>query len=106
MAPTWPALLVFRFLVGLCAAAPYTLGGGICADLYSNAAHRGLAIMVLMIVLNVGPASGPIIAGFVAPASWRWKYWVALMLAGVSFIPLLFLPGKYKPPYLVWSTSP
>lgn len=50
MAPTWPALLVFRFLVGLCAAAPYTLGGGICADLYSNAAHRGLAIMVLMIV--------------------------------------------------------
>ena len=50
MAPTWPALLLFRFLVGLCAAAPYTLGGGICADLYSNAAHRGLAIMVLMIV--------------------------------------------------------
>ena len=50
MAPTWPALLIFRFLVGLCAAAPYTLGGGLCADLYSNAAHRGLAIMVLMIV--------------------------------------------------------
>lgn len=97
MAPTWPALLVFRFLVGLCAAAPYTLGGGICADLYSNAAHRGLAIMVLMIVLNVGPASGPIIAGFVSPVSWRRKYWIALMLAGVSFIPLLFLPETYGP---------
>ncbi|KAF6233797.1 hypothetical protein HO173_008009 [Letharia columbiana] len=97
MAPTWPALLIFRFLVGLCAAAPYTLGGGICADLYSNAAHRGLAIMVLMIVLNVGPASGPIIAGFVSSVSWRRKYWVALILAGVSFIPLLFLPETYGP---------
>ncbi|CAF9925996.1 MAG: hypothetical protein ALECFALPRED_003270 [Alectoria fallacina] len=97
MAPTWPALLVFRFFVGLCAAAPYTLGGGICADLYSNAAHRGLAIMVLMIVLNVGPASGPIIAGFVSPVDWRRKYWVALMLAGVSFVPLLFLPETYGP---------
>ena len=116
MAPTWPALLIFRFLVGLCAAAPYTLGGGICADLYSNAAHRGLAIMVLMIVsllsychyamtdlfqvLNVGPASGPIIAGLVSPADWRRKYWVALILAGVSFIPLLFLPGTYNSPRL------
>lgn len=97
MAPTWPALLVFRFLVGLCAAAPYTLGGGICADLYSNPAHRGLAIMVQMIVLNIGPATGPIIAGFVSPASWRRKYWVALLLAGVSFIPLLFLPETYGP---------
>ena len=53
MAPTWPALLVFRFFVGLCAAAPYTLGGGVCADLYSNATHRGLSIMVLMIVSPV-----------------------------------------------------
>ena len=50
LAPTWPALLVFRFLVGLCAAAPYTLAGGICADVYSNPAHRGRAIMMLMIV--------------------------------------------------------
>ena len=116
MAPTWPALLMFRFLVGLCAAAPYTLGGGICADLYSNAAHRGLAIMVLMIVshlsychcamadscqvLNIGPTSGPIIAGFVSPANWRRKYWVALILAGVSFIPLLFFPGTYNYPHL------
>lgn len=37
--------------------------------------------------------------------NWRRKYWVALTLAGVSFIPLLFLPGKYKSTYLVWSSS-
>ena len=50
LAPSWPALLVFRFFVGLCISAPYTLAGGICADVYSDAAHRGRAIMALMIV--------------------------------------------------------
>ena len=49
LAPNWPAFLVFRLLVGLSAAAPYTLAGGICADVYSNLAHRGQAIMILMI---------------------------------------------------------
>ena len=50
LAPSWPALLVFRFFVGLFISAPYTLAGGICADVYSDAAYRGRAIMALMIV--------------------------------------------------------
>ena len=50
LAPSWPALLIFRFLVGLSASAPYTLTGGICSDVYSKASHRGRAIMMLMIV--------------------------------------------------------
>ena len=58
------------------------------------------AMTDLFQVLNVGPASGPIIAGLVSPADWRRKYWVALILAGVSFIPLLFLPGTYSSPRL------
>ena len=58
------------------------------------------AMVDLCQVLNIGPASGPIIAGFVSPANWRRKYWVALILAGVSFIPLLFLPGTYYSPHL------
>ena len=50
LATSWPALLVFRFFAGLWVSAPYTLAGGICADVYSNAAYRGRAIMALMIV--------------------------------------------------------
>ena len=50
LAPTWSGLLVFRFLVGFAASAPYTIAGGICADVYSSAAYRGRAIMMLMVV--------------------------------------------------------
>lgn len=40
----------------------------------------------------------PIISGFIAPAlDWRWVFWVGLMVAGVSWIPLLFLPETYGP---------
>ena len=52
LAPTWSGLLVFRFLVGFAASAPYTIAGGICADVYSSAAYRGRAIMMLMVVSN------------------------------------------------------
>ena len=42
----------------------------------------------------------PTISGFVAPVSWRWTFWVALIVAGVSFIFLLFLPETYGPTLL------
>lgn len=53
----------------------------------------------------MGPAIGPIIAGFVSPMNWRRQYWVALILAGVSCIPLLFLPGTSNSPYLMRSSG-
>lgn len=36
LAPTWPALLVFRFLSGAFASAPITVVGGIFADIYDD----------------------------------------------------------------------
>ena len=30
-----------------------------------------------------------------APIDWRWEYWIALIIAAVSWIPLWFLPGKW-----------
>lgn len=29
--------------------------------------------------------------------SWRWTFWVGLIVAGLSLIPLLFLPETYAP---------
>jgi len=38
------------------------------------------------------------VSGFVAPTlGWRWVFWIGLILAGVSWIPLLFLPETYGP---------
>jgi MFS family permease len=50
LAPNWPSLLVFRLLVGIAASAPYTITGGIFADIYSDELNRGRAITVLLAV--------------------------------------------------------
>ena len=42
----------------------------------------------------------PLISGFVAPVSWRWTFWVGLIVAGFSLIILLFLPETYGPTLL------
>lgn len=45
-----------------------------------------------------GPLIGPIISGFIAPAlGWRWVYWIALIIAGISWPVLIFSPETYAP---------
>jgi MFS family permease len=47
LAPTWPALLIFRFLSGAFASAPITVVGGIFADIYDDPVRRGQAIALI-----------------------------------------------------------
>ena len=42
----------------------------------------------------------PIISGFVSVVSWRWTFWVGLIVAGASLVFLLFLPETYGPTIL------
>lgn len=45
-----------------------------------------------------GPLFSPIISGFCSPdIGWRWTFWVALIYAGFTLIPLLFLPETFGP---------
>jgi MFS family permease len=44
-----------------------------------------------------GPQLAPLISGFISVVSWRWTYWVAFIVAGVSLFFLLFLPETYGP---------
>ena len=95
LAPNWPALLVFRFLVGVGAAAPPTILGGLFADVYPGPVNRGRAMMLLALMTNVGPITGPIIAGLVANVGWAWMFWVSLMLTACIWPFLIFLlPGQ------------
>jgi MFS family permease len=49
-----------------------------------------------------GPLFAPIISGFCSPTiGWRWTFWVALIYAGASAIPLAFVPETYGPILLV-----
>ncbi|KAI1770092.1 MFS transporter [Hypoxylon cercidicola] len=100
LAPTWPALLVFRFLSGAFASAPITVVGGIFADIYDDPVRRGQAIALIGLT-SLGPIIGPIISGFVSPVSWRWTFWVGLIIAGATWPLVLVLPETYPPVILL-----
>lgn len=53
---------------------------------------------IFMTGTTFGPLFGPVISGFAAAAlGWRWVYWIALMIAGITWPVLLFSPETYAP---------
>lgn len=50
-----------------------------------------------MVATTFGPITGPIMSGFIAPVSWRWAFWLSLVIAGVTWPCLLFSPETYGP---------
>lgn len=48
----------------------------------------------------MGPLLAPIISGFVSNVSWRWAFWVGLIIAGFSLGFLFFAPETYGPTIL------
>ena len=93
LAPDWPAFLIFRFIVGIGAAAPPTILGGLFADIYPGAVNRGRAVMLLALMTNLGPLTGPIVSGFMAEKGWKWMFWISLILTTTVWPFLIFLPG-------------
>lgn len=94
LSPNWPVLLVFRFLVGVGAAAPPAVLGGMFADLYPGLLNRGRSVMLLALATNIGPLMGAILSAFIGSVGWRWMFWANVMLTGVVWPPLLWLPGQ------------
>lgn len=102
LAPNWPAFLVFRLLVGVFASAPIALVAGIMADVYGEYRTRGRAMASYFAATVFGPLFAPIISGFCSPTiGWRWSFWIGLIYAGLSMIPLVLLPETYGPILLV-----
>ena len=97
LAPSWPALLVFRWLGGIVASAPIAIVGGLYADIFGNPRKRGVAMAVFMGATTFGPVLGPLASGFIATVSWRWCFWLGLILAGVTLPFLLIMPETYVP---------
>jgi MFS family permease len=60
LAPTWSALLGFRFLAGANASSPIAVVGGIYADLYDDPVTRGRAMSVFMSVSQLRVPSPPL----------------------------------------------
>ncbi|KAM0278883.1 hypothetical protein ACHAO9_011955 [Fusarium lateritium] len=100
VAPNWPSMLAFRLFCGIFASAPATIGGGVIADIYSDLHSRGRAIAYFYAASVCAPLIAPTIAGYVSQTSWRWAYWVGVILAGATMLPLAFLPETYGPAIL------
>ncbi|KAI5252521.1 MFS general substrate transporter [Aureobasidium subglaciale] len=97
LAKNFVTLCVFRLLVGIGASSPISVVGGIYADVYPDPVTRGRALTIFMTATTFGPILGPIISGFIATVSWRWIFWLSLIIAGITWPVLLLSPETYAP---------
>lgn len=91
-------MLAFRFLAGLGACAPQTIGGGVLSDLWT-AEERGMAVALYTLAPILGPAVGPIIGAWISErTTWRWSFW-AVTIFGVTVQVLIYftLSETYAP---------
>ncbi|KAL2753113.1 hypothetical protein ACRALDRAFT_1083567 [Sodiomyces alcalophilus JCM 7366] len=95
-------MLAFRFLSGLGGSAPQALGGGVLSDCW-RAEERGMATAIYSLAPFLGPAVGPIAAGYLTQnLDWRWIFWtVSIADALVQVLAFLFLRETYAPKILL-----
>jgi MFS family permease len=58
LAPNFPALLIFRILVGINASSPISVTGGVYADIYDDPVTRGRAMAMFMGVSSIHFSTG------------------------------------------------
>ncbi|KAG6897163.1 hypothetical protein C0992_003669 [Termitomyces sp. T32_za158] len=94
-------ILVLRFLAGFGGAAPQSLGGGVVGDLWSPE-ERGLAMSIYSLAPLVGPATGPLVGGWIAErATWPWAFWsVSIADALLQIVGFIYLRETYAPELL------
>lgn len=91
-------MLAFRFLAGLGACAPQTIGGGVLSDLWTSD-ERGKAVALYTLAPVLGPSVGPLIGAWVAEKStWRWSFWsVTIFGATVQVLFFFAATETYAP---------
>ncbi|CAJ2499649.1 Uu.00g025020.m01.CDS01 [Anthostomella pinea] len=96
-APNFGSLLVGRFLTGTFISAPLSNAPGVLADLWGPV-ERGNAMAVFSCKVWVGPALGPVVAGFLEMTeNWRWSFYVLLWLGGGTAIIMFTIPETFGP---------
>jgi MFS transporter, DHA1 family, multidrug resistance protein len=88
-------LIVGRFLTGAACSAALTNAPGIIADIWGPVA-RGNAMILFSVATFVGPALGPVVSGFLQlKETWRWTFYVLLVMAGVTEMFLFTIPETF-----------
>ncbi|KAK4453026.1 polyamine transporter 3 [Podospora aff. communis PSN243] len=102
LAPSWPTFLIFRLFTGVFASAPIAIVPGIIADTQGDPRTRGRSMGLFFATTLMGPLFAPVISGYCSTTiGWRWAFWIALVYAGATMVPLAFLPETYGPVLLL-----
>ncbi|KAJ3484866.1 hypothetical protein NLG97_g6955 [Lecanicillium saksenae] len=98
--PNFAGLLVGRFLTGVFASAPLSNAPGVLVDLW-NPIHRATAFACFSTMVWIGPAVGPVVAGFLqltkGDEGWRWAFWVLLWFGSFTMLLVITIPETYPP---------
>ncbi|KAF9269101.1 MFS polyamine transporter [Marasmius fiardii PR-910] len=98
------SFLITRFFCGFFGVSPFTVSGGIIADVWP-VLGRGPATSLFSASTFLGPVLGPIVGGFIAQSTtitWRWIIWIMMIFAGVATASaILLLPETYAPVLLL-----
>ncbi|QRV93887.1 major facilitator superfamily transporter [Ceratobasidium sp. AG-Ba] len=100
LAPSVPAMMVFRLLAGSFGASVFSVPAGIIGELFRPHERGPVGLLVLAVSPLIGPVFGPIGGGFISGSGhkgWRWNFWAMFIfavvtLAGMSFVPETFAP--------------
>ncbi|OAQ68763.2 benomyl/methotrexate resistance protein [Pochonia chlamydosporia 170] len=100
-APNFGSLLVGRFLTGTLVSAPLSNSPGVLADIWSPL-ERANAMALFSTMVWIGPALGPVVAGFLElKKDWHWAFYVLIWLGAGTWIIMLTIPETHGPTILL-----
>ncbi|GAD91798.1 polyamine transporter 3 [Paecilomyces variotii No. 5] len=105
-ARTKEAIIVLRFIAGLCGSATLGIGGGTLSDLF-RAKDRGKAVAIYSWSPILAPLVGAIIGGLISQnLTWQWTFYISSLLSvAIQISRLFFLEGTYPPLLLRWKKA-
>ncbi|PYI33265.1 polyamine transporter 3 [Aspergillus indologenus CBS 114.80] len=97
-ARTKEAIIVLRFVAGLCGSATLGIGGGTLSDLF-YAKDRGKAVAIYSWSPILAPLVGAVIGGFISQnTGWQWTFYASSLLSvAIQLSGLIFLEETYPP---------
>ncbi|KJK77365.1 hypothetical protein H634G_07104 [Metarhizium anisopliae BRIP 53293] len=100
-APNFGSLLVGRFLTGTLVSAPLSNAPGVLADIWSPL-ERANAMALFSTMVWIGPALGPVVAGFLElKKDWHWAFYVLIWLGAGTWLIMLTIPETHAPTILL-----
>ncbi|KAK9579355.1 hypothetical protein V6Z93_009517 [Aspergillus fumigatus] len=97
LAPNVASMIVFRFFSGFFGSPTVTNSGGSITDIWPQD-NRSVPLALFSAASFLGPVIAPTVGGFICQyTSWRWNFWVVLILSGVCYgAMMVFLPETYS----------